>query len=182
MRAMPTIGGFNGLHFSFQAGWHRKHVIALFSCTTQSLVEGVEVLTQAALITGVISIISKHGALAHVIGGNHVWQVWRHRFGYVGNIWNSQRTNVLFILCEHRVYQINQTLKTNSCSLKLDPVTKVYSWLCGWGYRQVLHRSFHLIQIYFTDARGATRSCWRHLRTENLCFRLGNELNKSLYH
>lgn len=72
MRGMQTIAALNGFHFSFQAEWHFKPVIALFSGTIQSLAESVVVLTEAMLITRVISIISKHGALAHVIGGNHV--------------------------------------------------------------------------------------------------------------
>lgn len=61
---------------------------------------GLELLTQALLITRASAVIGKHRALANVIGGNHVWQVWRRCLGDISIICIKQETDEHFDLCD----------------------------------------------------------------------------------
>lgn len=61
---------------------------------------GLELLTQATLITRASAVIGKHRALANVIRGNHVWQVWRRCLGDIDTICIKQKTDEYFDLCD----------------------------------------------------------------------------------
>lgn len=60
---------------------------------------GLELLTQATLITRARAVIGNRRALANVVRGNHVWQVWRHCLGDICTICIKQKTDEHFDLC-----------------------------------------------------------------------------------